>query len=36
VTITGGDHHIDQWASIDGSYKQKLVDWLQATLKAGN
>jgi acetyl esterase/lipase len=34
VTITGGDHHIDQWASIDSSYKQKLVDWLQATLKA--
>jgi acetyl esterase/lipase len=32
VTIAGGDHHIDKWPAIDGSYKQKLVDWLHATL----
>jgi acetyl esterase/lipase len=33
ITITGGDHHIDQWNRIDSSYQQKLIDWLQRTLR---
>ncbi|HEY4234082.1 MAG TPA: alpha/beta hydrolase [Lacipirellulaceae bacterium] len=35
VSISGGDHHIDQWEHIDPSYGEKMVAWLNKTLSAG-
>jgi alpha-L-fucosidase 2 len=34
VPITGGDHHVEQWSRIDGSYGDKVAAWLHKTLSA--
>jgi acetyl esterase/lipase len=35
ITISGGDHHIDQWNRFDSEYGEKMVAWLNKTLAAG-
>jgi acetyl esterase/lipase len=32
VTLTGAPHDINKWDAIDGTYKQKLVEWFRNTL----